>query len=172
MIEVNSDPTRLVQFRALLWVNYSHLSCSAFWFPGVAWCCWCMCLNYPQTGLVFLTVPHVIWMQQVNSLFPLLQHFRILWPVPSLGSFPHTWDLAVTGGLCHHHLWLPSVLGQIYHFLSASMALSLECRSTSFLRKGDQRGEFSENLHVRKLGLCSSNSWFARLAGHQIQGWK
>lgn len=33
-------------------------------------------------------------------------------------------------------------------------------------------GVFSENLLVGKMGLCSSNSWFARLAGHQIQGWK
>lgn len=104
--------------------------------------------------------------------FPVLQHFRILWPVPHLDSFPPPLGPGCHQRSRHHRPWLPSVLGQIYHFLSASKALPVDYRSTSFLRKSDQRGEFSENLHVGKLGFCSSNSWFARLAGHQIQGWK
>ena len=154
-------------------VNYSHCSCSAFWLPGVAWWCWRMCLNYPQTGLVFSRVPDIVWMQQVNSFsFLFFSTSGSLWPVPRLDSFPPHLGPGCHQRSRHHCLWLPSVLGQIYHFLSASKALPVDYRSTSFLRKSDQRGKFSENLHVGKLGFCSSNSWFARLAGHQIQGWK
>ena len=133
-----------------------------------------MCLNSSSNWVSVLDSPsRHLDASGKFAQFPLLQHLRILWPVPSLGSSPpHTWDLVLTRALWHHHGWFPAVLGQICHFLSASVALSLEYRNASFLRKSAQGGEFSENLLVGKMGLCFSNSWFPRLAGHQIQGWK
>lgn len=81
-------------------VNYSHRSCSAFWLPGVAWWCWHMCLNYPQTGLVFSRVPDIVWMQQVNSLsFLFFSTSGSSDLSPIWTHFPHPWDLVVTRGL-------------------------------------------------------------------------